>query len=45
MNTDQPITTPWWKYLAWLLLGLGFGTVLTAAQVISVVRVRRMFAF
>jgi uncharacterized membrane protein YedE/YeeE len=29
----------------WLLLGVGFGAVLTSAQVISVVRVRRMFAF
>ena len=38
-------STPWWKYPLWLLLGLGFGAVLTKAQVISVVRVRRMFAF
>lgn len=35
----------WWKYPLWLLLGVGFGVVLTKAQVISVVRVRRMFAF
>jgi len=35
----------WWKYPTWLLLGVGFGAVLTKAQVISVVRVRRMFAF
>ncbi len=39
------VKTPWWKYPAWLLLGVGFGAVLTKAQVISVVRVRRMFAF
>jgi len=35
----------WWKYPAWLLFGVYFGAVLTKAQVISVVRVRRMFAF
>lgn len=35
----------WWKYPVWLLLGVAFGVVLTKAQVISVVRVRRMFAF
>jgi len=35
----------WWKYPLWLLLGVGFGAVLTKAQVISVIRVRRMFAF
>jgi len=35
----------WWKYPLWLVLGVAFGAVLTKAQVISVVRVRRMFAF
>jgi uncharacterized membrane protein YedE/YeeE len=39
------LKTVWWKYPAWLLFGVYFGAVLTKAQVISVVRVRRMFAF
>lgn len=41
---SKPVAA-WWKYPLWLLLGVGFGVVLTKAQVISVVRVRRMFAF
>ena len=43
-DTKKP-SAAWWKYPLWVLLGIGFGAVLTAAQVISVVRVRRMFAF
>lgn len=34
-----------WKAPLFLLLGLAFGLVLTQAQVISVVRIRRMFSF
>jgi len=45
MSDVKKPSTPWWKFPLWLLLGVGFGAVLTAAQVISVVRVRRMFAF
>ncbi len=41
----KAVSTAWWKYPVWLLLGVGFGVVLTKAQVISVIRVRRMFAF
>ena len=44
-DAKKTVTTAWWKYPLWLLLGVGFGVVLTKAQVISVVRVRRMFAF
>jgi len=48
VNATPPKAAPsaaWWKYPVWLLLGVGFGAVLTKAQVISVIRVRRMFAF
>lgn len=45
MSDIKKSSLVWWKYPAWLLLGVGFGAVLTKAQVISVVRVRRMFAF
>lgn len=34
-----------WKYPVFLLMGIAFGAVLTLSQVISFVRVRRMFAF
>lgn len=34
----------WWKFPLWLALGTAFGIVLSKAQVLSVVRVRRMFA-
>lgn len=45
MSDVQKSKVVWWKYPAWLLFGVYFGAVLTKAQVISVVRVRRMFAF
>jgi hypothetical protein len=45
MSDVKRPATVWWKYPAWLLFGVYFGAVLTQAQVISVVRVRRMFAF
>lgn len=45
MSESQKTALVWWKYPLWLLLGVGFGVVLTKAQVVSVVRVRRMFAF
>ncbi len=45
MSEKKTPATPWWKLVLWLVLGVGFGAVLTSAQVISVVQVRRMFAF
>lgn len=45
MSEPEKNSVVWWKYPAWLLFGVYFGAVLTKAQVISVVRVRRMFAF
>jgi len=45
VSEKKTSVAPWWKLLLWLVLGVGFGAVLTAAQVISVVQVRRMFAF
>lgn len=42
MSTQK---TPWWKWPILFALGVAFSVVLTKAQLISFVRIRRMFAF
>lgn len=39
------VKTPWWKLPILFALGIAFSVVLTKAQLISFVRIRRMFAF